>query len=569
MHFFQVGGQNPRFRVTLQKGSTHGEEISLVATYENEQGKRIRKLKSGILIPGEREVIEWDTVDALKKEELSCQFNVELVLGNVAKKEDFKTRKVERNYRGIVVYKPTIEITAVDTRGQPVPDAACKISILEDPEFDPAGLYLLDPTDPPGPNGEKVWRSRTNQQGVVTFPGLRNGKVEIEWEQPHMLTSKGWLTEGEFTPTGAKRKAEIRKLPVVNYIWWGNPTKDEHLKSATATPNDMARLQYKGSPGVLVNVWCQDNAVTLHGKLDPAVSIHKLTSLSDLMKDGDFAIHSVFMGRGILLDSILGTLGSYRLLSAAKDLLSLCIMYKYGGYYFDTTTIVPVDQSDALCETLENTPPEIRFPSTAGGAGSYSFYRHDSSAFATVFANTNKLQESGKFWTANLDVWALYTPPRHPGLAMMIDSYINRCVDLGLDSHPNNKVLDFGANSTINRGEKWVWKDEWNGRTFHDFVTNVCKPDVDKDPATSARNNIIGNLIITSVQEGLNNYLFEYQDKPIPGEQGVKDEVSRYLWKTDYASSELKAKYSPAKVQASIPEICNMPKAHSGSWRKS
>src|SRR5947209_7451723 len=49
-------------------------------------------------------------------------------------------------------------------------------------------------------------------------------------------------TGGEYPLTGPKRKAKVEILPLVHYIWWGNPVNDQQALDASKTPNQLASL---------------------------------------------------------------------------------------------------------------------------------------------------------------------------------------------------------------------------------------------------------------------------------------------------------------------------------------
>ena len=552
-------GKPVKGKITLTKGKQEDEVVNLSAIYMRNGQKQMVDIRANIQLTGKEVEFVWDTAGVVLDSELFLSVKLMLTVG--------KGGHGQTQWKAIpvVLYRRTIEILAVDESDKPVAGAACRLRIHVEEGFESSGPSWREGYTVTR-RGEKEWVHKTGDDGKVTFTNLPVGAISIDWVPPYALNPLGWKAVGEYTETGWKRKAEIRKIPIAHYVWWGDPTREDLLVSATKTPNDVAQLTetmmvHRGTgytfyqaPKVVVMYWLQESANTLKARLDGNVFQQPVTNLSELMSEDGMAIHGVFMGRSKQLDAIIDTLSRYKMFSAVKDLVSLCVVYKYGGYYFDTTTMAPKDIVGFPDKLSAEQTDEIRFPATKTGA-EYKFMRHLNNQFATLSAQTGILPDSNKWFTSGLDVWAMYAPPRHEALAMMIDSYIRRCAAFGLDNYPNETPLDF----TTADGKSMC---PYNGQSFDTFVKDTCKPTVNNDPATQFRNTLIGNLIIASVQEGLTTYAYELQNKPLPADKTLTPETAKFLWKTSNPPPDVAGDH----VQAYLPNL-GIPKAHSGSWR--
>lgn len=310
----------------------------------------------------------------------------------------------------------------------------------------------------------------------------------------------------------------------IHYIWWGNPTTDQHRNSAQNTPNIMAS---KVSDQHTVRYWRQRGA--FNAVLDPAIVQEQIGSPSDILSGTTMSA-----GRGIRIDRIVDTLTKYRAFAAVKDLVSLLVLYKHGGYYFDTTTAIGEGYREHLKRLLADRaePSVVR---TATGQGIW-FVPDDDSPAATWGLG---MQQPTSILLSNIDVWAMYAPARHESVATMIDSYIERASQLGLDSHPDNKVVpaiaQYFGNASI---DAMMTQDQY------------------RQPV---RNSLIGKLIINSVLRGLHTYARKR------GRQDITD----YAWETKLIA---KAGHDPALFQGMEHAVANAPaigiqKQHAGAWR--
>jgi hypothetical protein len=568
-------------KVNLVRGKQTDERITLVAKINHAEASESKEISADLTLTGMAIEYKWDTKNILKNEEMYVSTPIRLL---VESKGYAKTKDIP-----VVLYRSTLELLVLvvekDKEGnempaKPKPGVGCKLIIRIDEGFlDSECGWRKDCQL--REDGAREWTRETDDNGKITFDGLPLGSIRIEFLPPYAVRPDGWKTEGEYTETGPKRKVEVGKLPVVHYIWWGNPTQDKYLNSATATPNDMASilqsvptttysyglLYHTFLPKTLVYLWRKADDDALAERLHPNVVQRPVTKLSDLVMEKNWPIDELFMGRGAELDRIHNALTQYKMYAAAKDLLSLCVLYRYGGYYFDTTTLVPKDNRDSTPDTfVSKQPDDIRFPKTKT-KGSFQFYRHDNSISATLVGNNIKFfREMGdgrEFKSVGLDVWAMYAPPRHPAIPIMIVSYIERAKNFGLDSFPANKRIAINCFGTTE------WRESWNGMTF-DQLNEMCNSHNKPlhDQALNARNLIIGSLMISSVQEGLVSYAFECQKKPVPSdEQETLRAIKAYLWETGAPSDDMKEKYKPAPVQIYLNDFNNLPKAHSGMWR--
>jgi Glycosyltransferase sugar-binding region containing DXD motif len=93
-------------------------------------------------------------------------------------------------------------------------------------------------------------------------------------------------------------------------------------------------------------------------------------SVSDLLSDGKLSDKRHNGEKSI--DYIIGQLLQKKMYSAAKDLMSMCILWKYGGLYMDTTTLL--DEHD-LSKALLTTPDHAMFMQVPGGDRTATFMR--------------------------------------------------------------------------------------------------------------------------------------------------------------------------------------------------
>ncbi len=542
--FRQVGS-----KVTLAANLTKGEvpemrvkvwKLAGLARNEVELDKDVMKFSGG------RAKFTWETKKALEANELAGHFHFEI-----------RHDEESRGEADVVVYHPTIEVKVVDLRGRAIKGVEVKLSVEVDHDFAAAEIAYADDGEDGDHEDEKVWRKVTDSGGKVTFKKLPLGRVTVEFPRPYMMADDdddGWVVQEKYTATGPTRKARLEKVPVVHYVWAGNPSTDEYRANAMDTPRAMAALR------VAAYYWRQpvegafggDTPIVFPQNLEEKV----IEAPFDLLKNDRGSVDGVFMGRQGLLTSILDTLKQYRCLSAVKDLLSLLILYKHGGYYFDTTTAL-------VAEDLATIPPqlvahdEFRIARTKTG-GLFYFDPDDRSLAGTLCANTNPgwRNRQGVVHTHGCDVWAMYAPPGHKAIRTMIDSYIERAQALGLDQHNREiPITETQFDVLVNFNPNWAQL-----RTIHQILTEDWEGTENDEAAPKKwRNHVIGQLIICAVQEGI----YTYFKKKKKWKAFDPDEHPSYMWATSEPTQEQTDEHH---IQGLLADL-GLGKQHAGSWR--
>lgn len=504
---YYKAGETASCTIKVARGDASPESVNIEAVFWR-GGEQVETLARGLALSeaGDEVSFDWDTTGALEQGELAVPVALEA-----------RGSKLWGRLPAFV-YQPRIEVWAVDDRDEPVAGALCEVTIQVDRDFRRYGRrYRKAWRSRRG--GVRIYRAATDANGRAVFRSMPMGTVTVEWVKPHMLTAVGWKEEGDFTRTGPKRKAEIEKTPVVHYVWWGDPQTAEHRANATQTPNAMAAQR------ATVRYWRQAGAFS--GVLDPNIEDRPIARLSDLLRGGDGRpMHSGLMGRGIMLDNIVATLAHYRAFSAVKDLVSLCVLYREGGYYFDTTTALLAAPASIPGRLVPHDRPRLaRTKPAPGYKGYFYFFLHDRGIEATLAAQMVPEEVPGVVKSVGYDVWAMYAPPRHPAVLQMLLSYIARCEHFGLYEAPSTKR-------------------QFGGKTIHAYMTQDDKEE---------RNRIIGNLIITSVQEGLVAYA---QAHGLP--------LDAYGWTTTEPDAAAVAAHH---VSAECADL-GIGKRHAGQWRQ-
>jgi len=272
-----------------------------------------------------------------------------------------------------------------------------------------------------------------------------------------------------------------------------------------------------------------------------------------------------FMEQGILMDNIVSTLNKYRAYSAVKDFLSLCVLYRYGGYYFDTTTVI-VEKTPSNIVKLLTKYDELKIVRTKTGGLFRGLDMKSKTLDATLLANTNYSIGENLINTHGCDVWAMYAPPKHSAIRVMIESYIERAVELGLDEYPSKKKIN-GTNFDliINMNPAWKRDRKKNITDKKESIHQILKEDwPGRDESGELapkkwRNHIIGQLIICAVQEGIVKY---FKEKNM-WEEFDNTVTPEWMWQTDEPSDEEETK----KIQGVLRDI-GIGKIHAGQWRK-
>lgn len=489
-------------KITLQSGDLDGKTLTVrLKRKHSVDGRSSREIEvqpAGVLNDSNTAVsYRFDKTEGiLAIHERICEVRVWLLVNGTQHKH---------TQRRIFIYRPGIEIHAQDETAHPIEDAECKLSVGLEADFEASNTHY-DQSFTRGTGSEIIWTSSTHADGIVRFSALPVGDATGEWSLPYTLSDRGWLTEGEFTPQGPKRKAVLWKAPLVHYVWWGNPVTSQYIADATDTPKAMANL------GVHVKYWCQPAfTANLGTKIEKCVINQPSDLLNGLGTFKDLKQH---------LNAIVQNLTQYGALSAVKDLLSLCVLLQYGGYYFDTTTKIVASRAELFQKLVAH--KTIRIVRTASG-GAYFFRALDRSVGA-VLASQLESAGNGVVTSKNCDVWAMYAPHRnHDDIAVMIESYLERAYNLGFHNYPNGQSAG-------------LW-----GNTVHQVMTDADR---------TQRNELIAKLIMTSVQEALWSRTHGNFD-------GIE-------WDTAFANDSESATYNVSAVCADL----GIGKRHAGNWRR-
>jgi hypothetical protein len=202
--------------------------------------------------------------------------------------------------------------------------------------------------------------------------------------------------------------------------------------------------------------------------------------------------------------------------------LSLIILHAHGGYYLDTTTIVtPGIDEGTLNRNLNTTYSTPRVP-LIGGETPHQILLQTGTSIVAGF-DLDPEERSGSSLMQNvalIDVWALYSPPRHVSLELMFISYVSRCNRMGL--YPGGAEMNFSEIS----GDK-VMSEPKKGR-----------------------NDLIGNLVVRSVLDGLLVKCCEFDGRKLPN----------FCWRTEGTGDESRlGKYK-------VPAL-GINKVYRNSWR--
>ena len=569
--------ESVKARLRRLKGRDACEEVELPDRTPTFEGNRAR--------------YEWSCAGALTAAQLRGDYQLEL--------HDGRTVIAPVH---VVVYRPAVVIEAVDKDGNGVEGAVCKLTAHIDSLFRPEGEkherhydqgFEHDPVGHPAgehTNG-RVWVKATDASGKVTFSNLPPCHVEVEWVEPWAFTTGdggGWQTGGEYTPTGPRRKAKVEPLPLVHYIWWGNPTTDRLGLDASQTPNHLASLGR-----VWVHYWRNSADTTIGAQpargreyapqaagawpagaaLHGAIILHEVKSTGEPTAEGggvtaaDVIADSPHANglstparesqpdRGRLINAVVAAMSAYNMRSAVKDFLCLLVLYRYGGWYFDTTTaITEPTPADIVAKLKAVTKPysddiavedEVRFVKTRKG-GKLTLMLDDRSDECTMMLGLLPGDLPGVVALDDIDTWGIYSPPRHPALLTMIDSYIERARNMGLDRYGLCDDDRPPKTAQQQRNHRYLLQDI-------SAVVQGANDDEKLEIARGERNRIIGNINIASVQEGLAKY------RAASG-RGVAETTI-----ATRAATEAEAEAHP-RVHVVVIEF-GIGKRHAGNWR--
>lgn len=230
-------------------------------------------------------------------------------------------------------------------------------------------------------------------------------------------------------------------MALIHFIWWGT----YRGKDCVNTPNQVAR----NCPNHKVYFWCREAEAPIFASyLKANITVKSCSSIYEI-------VGQLYKGENQKwyesAQDILVYLNSVKAFSAAKDLLSIIILHTYGGYYFDTTTIITPGLENQLNNNLEttyNAPRAVQISDTK--------IRHylgiQTGKSIMGWENREELAD----FLVNvilIDVWALYSPKNHPCFELILQSYVSRCNRMGLypggismnfDKLPGSKIIQDG-----------------------------------------------------------------------------------------------------------------------------
>lgn len=579
MTTFRPVGRPFKIRVRLRRGEGEGLKAKMFRIHNGEEVP-VDLEDDSLTFEGDTATFRWETTDALEDTQLMEDF-----LFRVYDSDENPTT----HRKHVLVFRRSVEVHAVDAEGAALPGATCRLTVHVDPEFqadfasEPKFAYdkgyEKDHTGKPlgDHDDERVYLRRTDGEGKVVFNNLPPGHVEVAWDKPYALTvgdGGGWQVEGEFTLEGPKRKAQLELLPLVHYIWWGNPGNDDYAADASETPNAVAGLgrmcvhywrncseSVFGSQAAKGEEFVEGPAGDWNGNaaLIDAIEVHEITSTGDPRTEGNkgaaailndtshsgipMPIHDSFRGRGRAINDVVATMSRYNMRSAVKDFISLMVLYRHGGWYFDTTTANVSDPAGDLLGKLRPCPgpytddiaaeDEIKFVRTRTGGNTTLHLTDRAQDMTKMLGNLDANLIPGVVETENVDVWGIYSPPRHPAVLTMIDSYLERAQNMGLSTYGTE-----GKTPAQVRNHRYLLQDPALG---------------EEEAVKGERNKIIGNLIICSVLEGL----VKYRQLKGLGADAVT-----------IATREPTEAESNTHHVAAVSDALGIGKRHAGNWRQ-
>ncbi|WP_282126780.1 glycosyltransferase [Marinifilum flexuosum] len=300
----------------------------------------------------------------------------------------------------------------------------------------------------------------------------------------------------------------------VHFIWWGPcPSVDDKdaLSRCIGMPIEVA----KACPSHKIIFWCQEakafafNQAIEHVDPDAKISVNGIESIKVIVGDLGSKDENKWIDDAC---ENLVTLHLLKAYSAIKDLLSLIILYKEGGFYMDTTMMI---KNPAALNLALASPPSTFKIVQIGGQVSHQVGIQTGVAIATGSDGRVEFMPRVEL----IDVWTIYSPIKDMSTELMFKSYVSRCNRMGL--FPGGTTGNF---------DQIVGKDEMSG----DY-----------------RNDLIGNLIIRSVYDGLIGVACGGDESLVPN----------FTWKAE------KVTVSPDKNGAYALKDLGINKFHAGTWR--
>ena len=254
-------------------------------------------------------------------------------------------------------------------------------------------------------------------------------------------------------------------MAIIHFIWWGPPRGDDSIK----TPSDVA-LACRGTPHS-VKFWCREEHVEEFSTLLVGSSLPlTVESCSNIREILGQTLHATNPRLFDEAQEILTYLDTARAFSAIKDLISLFVLYRHGGYYLDTTTFIDSERKGSVIKALGQTYTAPRLVQLTNGAQ----IRHVpwlQTGRSIAFGDETRVEIDAVF-VPLIDVWAMYSPETDPTILLVIESYVSRSNRMGLVPHGEPSNFD-----------------------------NIKGADILKNPE-SGRDELIGNLIIRATYDG-------------------------------------------------------------------
>jgi len=279
----------------------------------------------------------------------------------------------------------------------------------------------------------------------------------------------------------------------VHFIWWG-PFNDDACERVL----ELSKLRLQHS----FRLWCRSaehdafraalpGRITVVG-VDPWL---RLNGLPTEWKPLDVAA----------IAGVLQALDGFRTFAAAKDLLSLLVLYRFGGLYLDTSCRLlsgfeqgwyKAPQFDDAMKAVEDSDV-FRVPllhDQQAWRHQPGVISHNSVISGVDYMDKSPLDNDLPHAVAvpAIDVWAMYATKGDRMLATMIDSYFRRAAKVGLAAEyaptaDAKSVRDAFANAiaTTPVDDKGA-RARTTDRTF--------------------RNVVLGNLIVRAVYDGLTQH---------------------------------------------------------------
>ncbi|WP_375769973.1 hypothetical protein NR798_03525 [Archangium gephyra] len=313
----------------------------------------------------------------------------------------------------------------------------------------------------------------------------------------------------------------------VHFIWWG-PFNEE---KCIAHPNAIAD-ELNGTPHQLY-YWCRiEDEPQFKRALRPRIKVVGIRMFQQLALSRTGIWNEPYC-KGAL--DVLKRLDRHKAFSAVKDLMSLLILYLHGGLYLDTTVRLspapermgkPNQQSlrDGL-RALGDTPKLPVF----GGEQPHQPLLYTPLAVSTG-ARDYDLGEDTVLQVPVLDVWALYSPAAHPVFETMVNGYVARAERVG--------VTRSGFTTNLQNFPEGVAPAT--------FGVDLLKDVYGRD----GRNELIGNLVIRSVLDGLLS--------------GCPDETDQLAHRFGWPAVELP---NMEKRSVLVPTL-GITKEYHNSWRR-